>query len=341
VVCGAAGQWRAIALQRQQDKGRNRVVHGSRCRADQHQKSPFELMSRGKSPGAPPRSAPDHDDAPIRSCRRLSRTSAQRCPKPTCFLQVRMRAAGRPLLTSAFPCRRRKQSPMRARPCRPLCGAQQAPRGCRASTPAWVAAASARSPRGTSSMASPTSRARLRPPWTSLARASRSPRATPSHGRRSSSRRAPRCAQAAARAGGGAAAAECSAPGGDGGRPHTLDTPTHHPSPRGACVVRDTHDMLPTQPIKLSDFGTPGAQLSGVQYLRNVADADQLLAGLATAKAGVGGGKVCVCMRACVRACVCVCVCVCVCAPAAGVRVTRRAAAFAPGLAAATARQAA
>jgi monodehydroascorbate reductase (NADH) len=42
--------------------------------------------------------------------------------------------------------------------------------------------------------------------------------------------------------------------------------------------------------VRLSDFKTPGAELSGVHYLRNVADGDSLLAGLAAAKAA--GGKV-------------------------------------------------
>lgn len=42
--------------------------------------------------------------------------------------------------------------------------------------------------------------------------------------------------------------------------------------------------------MRLSDFGTPGAELSGVHYLRKVADADALLQGVDAAKAA--GGKV-------------------------------------------------
>jgi len=45
-----------------------------------------------------------------------------------------------------------------------------------------------------------------------------------------------------------------------------------------------------SQAVRLSDFGTPGAALSGVHYLRNVADADSLLQGVAAAKAA--GGQV-------------------------------------------------
>jgi hypothetical protein len=44
------------------------------------------------------------------------------------------------------------------------------------------------------------------------------------------------------------------------------------------------------QPVMLSDHGIPGADLPGIFYLRTVADADRLLAGIAEAKAA--GGKV-------------------------------------------------
>ena len=44
------------------------------------------------------------------------------------------------------------------------------------------------------------------------------------------------------------------------------------------------------QPVSLADFKTPGADLSGVYYLRNVQDADALLAAIKECKAA--GGKV-------------------------------------------------
>lgn len=66
--------------------------------------------------------------------------------------------------------------------------------------------------------------------------------------------------------------------------PHSFRL-TLPPAPtRGACCC------VCLQATRLSDFGTPGADLSGVHYLRNVADADSLLAGVETAKAA--GGKV-------------------------------------------------
>jgi hypothetical protein len=53
-----------------------------------------------------------------------------------------------------------------------------------------------------------------------------------------------------------------------------------------ACLL----PPYPPQAVRLSDFGTPGADLSGVHYLRSVADADALLQGVTAAKAA--GGKV-------------------------------------------------
>jgi monodehydroascorbate reductase (NADH) len=44
------------------------------------------------------------------------------------------------------------------------------------------------------------------------------------------------------------------------------------------------------QAVRLTDFKAPGADLAGIQYLRNVADADALLAAVAAAKAA--GNKV-------------------------------------------------
>lgn len=44
------------------------------------------------------------------------------------------------------------------------------------------------------------------------------------------------------------------------------------------------------QPSTLADFRTPGADLKGVHYLRNVEDADSLIAAIADCKAA--GGKV-------------------------------------------------
>jgi hypothetical protein len=38
------------------------------------------------------------------------------------------------------------------------------------------------------------------------------------------------------------------------------------------------------QPIYLSDFGTEGADLKGIYYLRNVVDADAIVAAIAEAK---------------------------------------------------------
>jgi monodehydroascorbate reductase (NADH) len=42
--------------------------------------------------------------------------------------------------------------------------------------------------------------------------------------------------------------------------------------------------------MRLSDFKAPGAELAGIHYLRNVADADALLAAVEAAKAA--GNKV-------------------------------------------------
>jgi monodehydroascorbate reductase (NADH) len=47
------------------------------------------------------------------------------------------------------------------------------------------------------------------------------------------------------------------------------------------------------RPTNLADFGTPGAGLKGILYLRNVADADALVAALAEVKAG-GGAVTCI-----------------------------------------------
>ena len=38
------------------------------------------------------------------------------------------------------------------------------------------------------------------------------------------------------------------------------------------------------QPVYLTDFGTKGADLKGIYYLRNVVDADALVAAIAEAK---------------------------------------------------------
>lgn len=48
--------------------------------------------------------------------------------------------------------------------------------------------------------------------------------------------------------------------------------------------------IILVQPVSLVDFKTPGADLKGVQYLRNVQDGDALIAAIADAKAA--GGKV-------------------------------------------------
>ena len=47
----------------------------------------------------------------------------------------------------------------------------------------------------------------------------------------------------------------------------------------------------PWQPISLADFKTPGAELKGIYYLRNVVDADRIIAALPEAKER--GGRVC------------------------------------------------
>ena len=44
------------------------------------------------------------------------------------------------------------------------------------------------------------------------------------------------------------------------------------------------------QPISLADFKTPGADLKGIYYLRNVVDADRIIAALPEAKER--GGRV-------------------------------------------------
>ena len=44
------------------------------------------------------------------------------------------------------------------------------------------------------------------------------------------------------------------------------------------------------QPVSLADFGVKGADLEGLFYLRNVVDADKLVAAVPAAKAA--GGKV-------------------------------------------------
>ena len=43
---------------------------------------------------------------------------------------------------------------------------------------------------------------------------------------------------------------------------------------------------VPPQPVRLTDFNTPGADLPGVHYLRNVQDADSLIAAIAAVKQG-------------------------------------------------------
>lgn len=61
------------------------------------------------------------------------------------------------------------------------------------------------------------------------------------------------------------------------------------------------------QPVRLTQFKLPGAELAGILYLRDVADADALVAAIAAAKeAGskvrrAACARVCVCVRACVR----------------------------------------
>jgi hypothetical protein len=50
------------------------------------------------------------------------------------------------------------------------------------------------------------------------------------------------------------------------------------------------HSALSLQAMRLSDFKAPGADLAGICYLRNVADADALLAAVEAAKAA--GNKV-------------------------------------------------
>lgn len=57
-----------------------------------------------------------------------------------------------------------------------------------------------------------------------------------------------------------------------------------------ACIQEQFATLSFLQPSRLSDFGTPGADLAGIYYLRNVADADKLLAAVQTAKAA--GNKV-------------------------------------------------
>lgn len=58
------------------------------------------------------------------------------------------------------------------------------------------------------------------------------------------------------------------------------------PADTNFCLLYDAT----MQAVRLSDFGTPGADLSGIYYLRNVADADAMLAGVQKAKAA--GNKV-------------------------------------------------
>lgn len=42
--------------------------------------------------------------------------------------------------------------------------------------------------------------------------------------------------------------------------------------------------MCDAQPIYLTDFGTKGADLKNILYLRNVVDADKIVAAIADAK---------------------------------------------------------
>jgi len=42
--------------------------------------------------------------------------------------------------------------------------------------------------------------------------------------------------------------------------------------------------LCPAQPMYLTDFGTPGADLKGIYYLRNVVDADAIVAAIGEAK---------------------------------------------------------
>ncbi len=48
--------------------------------------------------------------------------------------------------------------------------------------------------------------------------------------------------------------------------------------------------LTPLQPVHLTEFGVPGADLGGIHYLRNVVDAEGLVAAAAAAKDA--GGQV-------------------------------------------------
>lgn len=55
------------------------------------------------------------------------------------------------------------------------------------------------------------------------------------------------------------------------------------------------------QPVYLSDFGTKGADLKGIYYLRNVVDADALVAAIGDAKKK--SNKVMLALILCLHAC--------------------------------------
>ena len=55
------------------------------------------------------------------------------------------------------------------------------------------------------------------------------------------------------------------------------------------------------QPVYLSDFGTKGADLKGIYYLRNVVDADALIAAIGDAKKK--SNKVMLALTSCLHAC--------------------------------------
>ena len=64
-----------------------------------------------------------------------------------------------------------------------------------------------------------------------------------------------------------------------------------------SCGKHITYDKLiiatGARPVNLSDFKTPGAELRGIHYLRNVKDADALIAAIAKTKES-GGKAVCI-----------------------------------------------
>ena len=53
---------------------------------------------------------------------------------------------------------------------------------------------------------------------------------------------------------------------------------------RHDCLFGVFYNVCVLQPVYLTDFGTKGADLKGIYYLRNVVDADALVAAIAEAK---------------------------------------------------------